>query len=179
MFLVTCSSSSDCEPESDIKLFVYRNEIEGPVRHPDFTCQKKFEQGLWFVSCNGTVSKEAIVDFDKIGCRLHLKNQTEKEFFEKVIPKDVFLCGSSAVCKMKCTEEDQDRYFSDQKTCAVFHRCVNGTRYSSPCPATTFFSTKDCTCSHTEDMINRGSCNANGTRLKSDKEPLSCVYHSG
>lgn len=96
MFLVTCSSSSDCEPESDIKLFVYRNEIEGPVRHPDFKCQKKFEQGLWFVSCNGTVSKEAIVDFDKIGCRLHLKNQTEKEFFEKVISKDVFLCGSSA-----------------------------------------------------------------------------------
>lgn len=70
-------------------------------------------------------------------------------------------------------------YFSDQTSCAVFHRCVNGTRYSSPCASATYFSTKDCTCSHTKDMINRGSCNSNGIRLKSDKEPLSCVHHSG
>lgn len=95
VLLVACSSSSYCQPENDIVLFVYKNETDGPLQHPDFKCETHFKSDSWLVSCKGTFEKKAIVGFDRISCRLHLKHQTEKESTEVVMSTDKFLCDNS------------------------------------------------------------------------------------
>nr|XP_022343912.1 putative uncharacterized protein DDB_G0282133 isoform X2 [Crassostrea virginica] len=172
-FLLMCYYNSSCDLER-IVLLGYRNDGNlAPLRPVEFIC--KTMKGGNEMMCSGSIPIAVVNMTESIVCLPELQNETEALRRATVISKHEMLCSNNTnKCDFKCPLKYQDRFYLDPYLCNIYHRCVNGRLYSGPCANGTFFSTKNCACSHIEEVMQEGSCNKNGSRVSISKHKSLC-----